>query len=204
LKDAVSSLESLQSALFKKETEIRKLNSHVKDLQEINTLNAQNRNNTSSSFTLPSEFKAEWDKLVKESMIDAFPDFLESYKHFTMLSQEIFIVVIEQVRKAIAEKYETLARSMNLNGEEQIKHVTVKLKPIFQDYCNEIFSLSDEQYEKMIEEDFLPRCEKILADSEEDDAMDLLKEGIEEPEFKSFVNLLHKIALHLELSEPSI
>lgn len=38
------------------------------------------RNNTSSSFTLPSELKGIWDKLVKEQILDAFPDFLDEYK----------------------------------------------------------------------------------------------------------------------------
>jgi hypothetical protein len=41
-------------------------------LQEANIVNAKNRNNTSSAFTLPSEFKAAWDELVTELMIDAF------------------------------------------------------------------------------------------------------------------------------------
>jgi len=41
-------------------------------LQEANIVNAKNRNNTSSAFTLPSEFKTAWDELVTELMIDAF------------------------------------------------------------------------------------------------------------------------------------
>jgi hypothetical protein len=51
----------------------------------LNTLHAKNRNNTSSAFTLPSEFKAHWDELVKESILDAFPDFLDNYEELVPL-----------------------------------------------------------------------------------------------------------------------
>ena len=50
-------------------------------------------NNTSSAFTLPSEFKKLWDELVKELIIDAFPDFLDQYKMFVSLVQELFILI---------------------------------------------------------------------------------------------------------------
>ena len=54
-------------------------------------------NNTSSAFTLPSEFKKLWDELVKELIIDAFPDFLDQYKMFVSLVQELFILVREWI-----------------------------------------------------------------------------------------------------------
>lgn len=75
-----------------------------KTLQELNTLNAKNRNNTSSAFTLPSEFKSAWDELVKELILDAFPDFLDKYEELVPLVQELFIVVrmeIELIQKNI-------------------------------------------------------------------------------------------------------
>ena len=42
---------------------------------------------------MPSEFKKLWDELVTELILDAFPDFLEQYKPFVCLVQELFIVV---------------------------------------------------------------------------------------------------------------
>lgn len=82
-------ITQLEDKLFKRDIEIRKLNSEIKSLQEMNTLNAKvsskmifskNWNNTSSNFSLPSEFKNLWDKMVKEQIIDAFPDFLEDHE----------------------------------------------------------------------------------------------------------------------------
>ena len=60
-------------------------------------MNAKNRNNTSSAFTLPSEFKSAWDELVKELILDAFPDFLDRYEELVPLVQELFIVVREEI-----------------------------------------------------------------------------------------------------------
>lgn len=66
-------------------------------MQELNTLNAKNRNNTSSAFTLPSEFKSAWDELVKELILDAFPDFLDRYEELVPLVQELFIMLREEI-----------------------------------------------------------------------------------------------------------
>ena len=62
----------LEKDLFKSMTDHRRLDTQFKQLQEQSTVNAKNRNNTSSAFTLPSEFKQAWDELVTELMIDAF------------------------------------------------------------------------------------------------------------------------------------
>ena len=73
------------------------MNAQIKALQEINTLNAKNRNNTSSAFTLPSEFKSAWDVLVNEHILDAFPDFLDKYEELIPLVQELFISVRQEI-----------------------------------------------------------------------------------------------------------
>ena len=73
--------------------EARKMQALYKNLQEINQKFNAGNNNTSSNFTLPSEFKNLWDELVKEGILDAFPDFLENYKHLVGLIQQLFIMV---------------------------------------------------------------------------------------------------------------
>ncbi len=47
----------MEKDVFKTLAEKRRIEAQFKALQEINTVNAKNRNNTSSAFTLPSEFK---------------------------------------------------------------------------------------------------------------------------------------------------
>ncbi len=62
----------MERDVFKVLAEKRKVEAQYKQLQEANTVNAKNRNNTSSAFSLPSEFKTAWDELVSELIIDAF------------------------------------------------------------------------------------------------------------------------------------
>ena len=69
--------EVVERDLFKAQTEGRKMEKALKNLQELNSKHGVTRNNTSSAFTLPSEFKKLWDELVTELILDAFPDFLD-------------------------------------------------------------------------------------------------------------------------------
>ena len=69
----------LERDLFKSQAAYRRLSAQVKELQEINMSNAKCTNNTSSQFSLPSEFKEKWNELVSEKILDAFPDFLGKY-----------------------------------------------------------------------------------------------------------------------------
>ena len=85
--------EVLERDLFKAQTASRKMETALKNLQELNSKHGVTHNNTSSAFTLPSEFKKLWDELVTELILDAFPDFLDQYKQFVCLVQELFIVV---------------------------------------------------------------------------------------------------------------
>ena len=72
------------------------MDAQFKTLQDLNTLNAKNRNNTSSAFTLPSEFKASWDELATEHIIDAFTN-IDQYQEVVPLVQELFIVIREEI-----------------------------------------------------------------------------------------------------------
>ena len=69
--------EVIERDLFRAQTEARKMEKALKNLQELNSKHGVTRNNTSSAFTLPSEFKKLWDELVTELILDAFPDFLD-------------------------------------------------------------------------------------------------------------------------------
>ena len=84
-------LEVLERDLVKAHADVRRQEIAVKELQAKNTLNAKNSNNTSCAFALPSEFKAAWDELVKELIVDAFADQLDNYERLVPLAQELFI-----------------------------------------------------------------------------------------------------------------
>ena len=81
--------------------------------------------------------------------------------------------------------------------------------PIFQENSHSIFPFTEEFYSSLIEKDYLPKCKEILQEkSEKEDAFDLMKEAIYDPEIEGFyldfVQTIHKIVLHIELSNPPL
>ena len=85
-------------------------------MQEINTANAKNTNNTSSSFSLPSEFKETWNELVSEKILDAFPDFLDVDKYYLLVPfiQELFLLVRDLLKSKQDAAITDIAKVLNL------------------------------------------------------------------------------------------
>jgi len=77
--------ETMERDLFKAQTAARKAEAQLKTLKDLQTIHGATHNNTSSAFTLPSEFKTLWDELVTELILDALPDFLSEYKYIVPL-----------------------------------------------------------------------------------------------------------------------
>ncbi len=80
-------------------------------------MNAKNRNNTSSAFTLPSEFKQAWDELVTELIIDAFSN-IEEYQEIVPLVSELFNSIRQEVLKLQRGITKDVAERMNLINAE--------------------------------------------------------------------------------------
>jgi hypothetical protein len=219
LEDKIKSLETqikeyedrmtdFQSDIFSKLSENRRLQARIKDLEEKNTLNAKNRNNTSSAFTLPSEFKSCWEELVKVLILDAFPDFMDKFQLLVPMAQEIFILLLESIKGQRDEKLSKIAELMNVCDDEvAVNHLDVKTKPIFQEYSLKVFQFTDEYYNHLVFEKYMPRCKLIIdnyKDDEDEDYMELLDEAVNSDDFKNFVKSLHKIVIHISLSDPPI
>ena len=77
-------------------------------MQELNTANAKNSNNTSSGFSLPSEFKEKWNNFVGEGMMDAFPDFLDRFHVLVPVVHELVNFVNNQISNRQKEIIENL------------------------------------------------------------------------------------------------
>lgn len=99
--------EIFEKDLTKKIAELRKVEAMYKALQEQNTSNARNRNNTSSAFSLPSEFKTLWDHLTSELIIDAYLN-IGHYEEIVPLVSELFL----GIREEIMEKQDSILRDI--------------------------------------------------------------------------------------------
>eukprot|EP00347_Sterkiella_histriomuscorum_P023932 403332886 len=200
----------LEKDLFKSQTEGRRLMQQNKNLQDLNTLNAKNRNNTSSAFTLPSEFKSHWDELVKELILDAFPDFLDRYEELVPLVQELFIVVRMEIIQIQRDILRDVGKRMKLFDDKSDKetienimgYLDTKFQSIFQEYSLKVFYLSDAEIHKFVMDKYKPRCEGII--SQRDGAEDDFEDNISSPDFKRFVRAVMKLSLHMVLNDPPI
>ena len=86
-------MEALSDKLFKADLGNWKKQALIDKLQKKAVLEQANDNNTSSSFPLPSEFKAKWDDFVSESVLDAFGILLDDYKTFSLVLNQAFSVM---------------------------------------------------------------------------------------------------------------
>ena len=116
----------MERDLFKSQAECRKVDAKFKTLQDLNILNAKNRNNTSSAFTLPSEFKSGWDELVTELMIDAFCN-IDQYEEVVPLVHELFIMIREEIISIqrgiildVAKRLNLITKESSNEAKEQI------------------------------------------------------------------------------------
>ena len=81
---------------------------------------------------------------MTELILDAFPDFLDQYKLFVCLVQELFIVVRKLILDTkqemvikIAKEMQLIGADADLNSEEAKQAVgmlQVKLQSVFKDY----------------------------------------------------------------------
>lgn len=157
---------------------------------------------------MPSEFKTCWEELVKVLILDAFPDFMDKFQLLVPLAQEILIILIESINTLRDEKLIKVGEILNIDGDDDgMNYLDVKTKSIFQEYSLKIFQFNDEFYQNLVFEKYLPRCKSIIdayEDDEDEDYMELLEEAINSDDFKNFVQSLHKIVLHICLSDPPI
>lgn len=208
--------EQMERDLFKAHTASRRLQAQVKQLQELNSAHGVTHNNTSSAFTLPSEFKKLWDELVTELILDAFPDFLDQFKSFVCLVQELFIVVRQLILDTREQMVLKIAQDLQLVGSEgadlnskEAKEATdmlqQKLQSVFKDCSTQIFSFTTEQLKEFIEAKYKPRCKAVLEEDEDnDEALDLFEDNVGTPDFIRFVQAIIKLQLHMVLNDPPI
>ena len=110
---------------------------------------------------------------------------------------------MQLIDKQIKDNLIKIAEFLNIDKDDSaIKHLEIKLKPILQEYSLKVFKMSDE-----FKNEFLERSKLILEnynDDEDEDYYELLTESVHSDDFEAFVKSLHKIVLHMKLSDPQI
>ena len=191
--------EILEKDLFKSRVLNKKQETIIAKLQDKLNLLGKNTNNTSNTFLLPSEFKSQWEQLVKDIMLDAFDSIMNDYKYLSFVVQNCMkIIYLEAETKLIATINQLLNHfNINLGSTNIIKDILPKIRNFLQEYYSSIFTCSDKTI-KEIGEKIIKLCLENEFEVED------LKKDIENEYFFNFVIAAFKLNVYLLLHEPEL
>lgn len=192
IKNAIGIIETLEKETFKLRADFKRSEATIKKLQESATLTAQNQHNTSSAFSLPSEFKKSWEVLVQENILDLFSPFLNNHKNLAVLVRELIKCILELEAESIDLK---VAGAINLLGCAKTYTDSIKkhLLRLFQDHHTTAFPVINLE---TLRKNYLNKL-PIGLHSE-------VKGILNAPELETFVKNMHKISLHMLLNDPKL
>ena len=189
----------MSNEIAKYEAEIKKLETSNKKLQELVSKNAQNINNTSIAFFLPSEFKNLWDKLIKTELLEAFDSYINDYVTVSNLSQDLFLITYKQTEELIHKKINSILHCLNIKNtsNELMNKIISKFLPFFQEHLFEIFNVSNE-IESNIKTELLNIAStyKIKIDIQQ------LSDEINKDQFKMLLSSFFSVSLYMLLHDP--
>ena len=178
--------------------ELKRSEMLVKKLQETATLQGQNQNNTSSTFTLPSEFKKSWEELVQETLLDVFSPFFEQHCLLVWLVRDVTELVYDYVMQELDRKVSSLL-SLFVLDPVQKDSVKKSFLRMFQDNCTKMIPLTDDSFSQL-RLSFERRTRAYIAPKQRSSLVTVL----ESSDFKEFIGKWLKLCLHMVLSEPRI
>ena len=189
----------MSNEIAKYEAEIKKLETSNKKLQELVSKNAQNINNTSIAFFLPSEFKNLWDKLIKTELLEAFDSYINDYVTVSNLSQDLFLITYKQTEELIHKKINSILDCLNIKNtsNEQMNKIISKFLPFFQEHLFEIFNVSNE-----IESNIKTELLNIASTYTIKIDIQQLSDEINKDQFKMLLSSFFSVSLYMLLHDP--
>lgn len=181
------------------QTQIQRLESLNKKLQENIGLNGKNVNNTSISFFLPSEFTILWEKLIKTELLEALDSYIENFVLIAHMAQDIMLVTYMKTDILIKSKIDLILKRLNIKevSQEQKNKLLVKFQSFFQEHFAEIFILDKELITKIKED-----LRKMSSSYKFKWNKELFKEEIAKPQFDKMIMSVFKVCLYMLLHEP--
>ena len=128
--------------------------------------------------------------MINEYFIDAFNDFSHDHLSLLQLVKAVFRGVEERVLEAKDQLTKSIMSSLNIQSNKDFE--SQYLLQIYQDFSLDIFKLKEEDYKRII-----TKIESFIKDIN-------YKMWLECSELRSFIEKLHRLYLHMILSNPSI
>jgi hypothetical protein len=195
-------IEEMETELFKSQIQNKKLELQIGKLQDIIALNSNNKNNTSISFYLPSEFKNQWEIMNKESLLEAFENLWENYYWISHVTQDTFKVVYETTFNNVKEMIFFILKYLNfkLPNDSLFDMCLPKFRNFFQENFSTIFIFKDENFYKIKEQ--LKNI--VLTQYKDFNLKEEFNRDIESKGFKTLIETLHKLFMYMILHDPII
>jgi len=127
--------------------------------------------------------------MVNELFIDAFCDYLEDYQTLSLLVHSVFTSVHSTLMETRQSLINFTASTFHIPSDSHKQLVDRYLNPLFQEFSLAVFDFNEEYYNKVIT--------KIKERIKNND-------WVNSEDLKNFIKCLHRLYLHMILSEPEI
>ena len=225
-----SKYETFFKELVKYQLKVKSLENSNNKLREkvSNFLNltSSKKNNLEANFLTPVEFKQLWEYLVKTELIEPFDFCINDYILIANLCQDIMLLVYEECKKNINNKFLEVLNCLNLGKISKDKRTEIfhHFLPFFRENFNKIFIfsenfskiiyskllsvISDYNYNKdIIKQNISENWNSINEniDSKDDNsinAINKIKEKIKQNNFSNIIKNFYKISIYMLLHDP--
>ena len=225
-----SKYESFFKELVKYQLKVKSLeNSNNKLREKVSNflnLNSTKKNNSESNFLTPLEFKKLWEYIVKSELIEAFDFCINEYILIANLCQDIMLLVYEECKKNINNKFIEVLNCLNLGKISKDKRAEMynHFLPFFRENFNKIFIFSENfskivysklmsviseyNYSKDIINENISESRNSINEknySKDENSfgiVKIIKEKIKQNNFNNIIKNFYKICIYMLLHDP--
>ena len=228
-----SKYESFFKELVKYQLKVKSLENSNNELREkvsnYLNVNSSKNNNIGENYLTPSEFKKLWEYTIKTELIETFDFCINEYILIANLCQDIMLLIYEECKKTINNKFIEVLNCLNLGkiSKDKREEIFNHFLPFFRDNFNKIFIFS-EKFLEIINKKFLSviieynykndiinenqnesksKNHKYITNNKDIDNIDKnfinkIQEKIKQNNFDDIIKSFYKICIYMLLHEP--
>ena len=126
---------------------LENINNKLKEkITQTNPKNIENNDSMKVVFT-NNEFKKFWESMIQTELIESFDFCIKEYKLIAHFSQDMMLLIYEETKKIIEQKFLDILKCLNLSKTSKDKkdNLYMKMMPFFRENFNNIFEFNDEK-----------------------------------------------------------
>jgi len=167
---------------------LENINNKLKEkITQTHPKNIENNDSSKVVFT-NNEFKKFWESMIQTELIESFDFCIKEYKLISHFSQDMMLLIYEETKKIIEQKFLDILKCLNLSKTSKDKKdsLYMKIMPFFRENFNNIFEFNEEKMKYIKEKlknvinqyNFLNDI-KIMANASSQTLNDILKNNNE-------------------------